>query len=332
MSGAGKGPASVLITGAGGYIGALTTAALAPFLDSDEYALSTLLAADVRETPPERRLPGVEYLTLDIRDPGIGEVLARKKVRAVVHLASIVTPGKKSNRELERAVDVGGTENILRGCLAAGVERIILTSSGAAYGYYPDNPEWLDEEDQIRGNPEFAYSDHKRLVEEMLKSYRREHPELNQLIMRPGTILGRTTRNQITDLFDAKRIIGLKGAATPFVFIWDKDVVGVIVKGLLEEKSGIFNLAGDGFLTMKEIARLLGKTFLPLPVSLVRLGLAVGKKLGLSQYGPEQVDFIRYRPVLANRRLKEEFGYTPAKTSREVFEYFMEGRRLGRQA
>jgi UDP-glucose 4-epimerase len=36
-----------------------------------------------------------------------------------------------------------------------------------------------------------------------------------------------------------------------------------------------------------------------------------------------------YRPVLANRRLKEEFGYVPRKTTREVFDFFLAARRAG---
>ena len=39
----------------------------------------------------------------------------------------------------------------------------------------------------------------------------------------------------------------------------------------------------------------------------------------LTQYGPEQVDFLRYGQV-DNHKLKEEFGYTPQKTSSEAFE------------
>ena len=327
--GKGRGPGSILITGAGGYIGGLTLDALAPCLCDEEYALSTIIALDVREVPDKNRLEGVQHLVCDIRDNGLTDIMAQHRVEAVVHLASIVTPGKKSDRELEYSVDVLGTANVLKACLDAGAGKIVVTSSGAAYGYYPDNPPWLDEQDALRGNPEFAYSDHKRQVEEMLAQYRREHPELRQLILRPGTILGAGTRNQITDLFDARRIIGLRGAETPFVFIWDRDVANVIVQGLLADKTGIYNLAGDGCLTMRAIAGLLGKPFLPLPVGLVRAALAVAKRLGLSQYGPEQVDFIRYRPVLSNRRLKEEFGYIPRKTSEEVFQFFMEGRRNG---
>ena len=217
--------------------------------------------------------------------------------------------------------------NVLEACLAAGVKKLIITSSGAAYGYYPDNPEQLTESDAIRGNVEFSYSDHKRQIEEMLAGWRDAHPELQQLVFRPGTILGRTTRNQITDLFDRPMILGLRGAATPFVFIWDEDMVGVLRRGLETEETGIFNVAGDGVMTMREIASRLGKRYVNLPVGLVRGVLWILSKLRLTQYGPEQVDFLRYRPVLDNARLKTDFGYVPRKTTLEAFEVFQEGRR-----
>ena len=51
--------------------------------------------------------------------------------------------------------------------------------------------------------------------------------------------------------------------------------------------------------------------------------LRIGHALGLTQYSAEQLDFLRYRPVLDNTALREEFGYTPMKTSREVFEFFV---------
>jgi UDP-glucose 4-epimerase len=47
------------------------------------------------------------------------------------------------------------------------------------------------------------------------------------------------------------------------------------------------------------------------------------KRLRLTQYGPEQVNFLRYRPVLSNQQLKEGFDYVPQKTTRQVFEYYL---------
>jgi UDP-glucose 4-epimerase len=238
----------------------------------------------------------------------------------VVHLASIVTPGKGSSREFEYSVDVEGTRNLLEACVRNAVRRVIVSSSGAAYGYHADNPPWLTESDPLRGNQSFAYSWHKRLVEEMLADYRKQQPQLEQIIFRIGTILGVTVKNQITDLFEKPRLLAIRGSDSPFVFIHDQDVVGAILHGIDSEKTGIFNVAGDGKLGIHEIAARLGKRCLVLPAGVLQAALWLLKKFHLTQYGPEQLDFLRYRPVLDNRRLKEEFGYVPKLSSAEVFE------------
>ncbi len=318
-----KGP-SVLITGAGGYIGRQVVVVLSRKYQKD---LAAIVATDIREVSPQERQEGVDYLTLDIRSPELRDIMKKYHIDTVVHLAAIVTPGQKSDRQFEYSVDVLGTKNVLDASVNAGVRKLIITSSGAAYGYHHDNPDQLDEQDALRGNPEFAYSDHKRQVEEMLAQYRDAHPGLKQLIFRPGTILGVTADNQITALFDKPVIMGLRGSDSPFVFIWDEDVVACILKGIWEDVTGIFNMAGDGVISMREIAALLGKPYVPMPVWLVQFALFVLKKLGMTQYGPEQVNFLRYRPVLSNDRLKWVFGYIPQKTSREAFESYIRQRR-----
>ncbi|MCU0596303.1 MAG: SDR family oxidoreductase [Desulfobacterota bacterium] len=317
---------NVFITGAGGYIGSLTVAALA----GNRHSVNKITAADIRPVPEDRRIAGVQYVTADIRDPELGKLFQEYQVDVVVHLAAVVNPGKKPDRAFLHTVEVEGTRNVLKACVSAGVRKFIYTSSGAAYGYYSDNPEWLTEDDLIRGNAEFPYSDHKRQVEEMLAEHRQAHPEVKQLIFRCCTILGATAKNQITDLFDGKRVMGLSGCEIPFVLIWDMDVVGAILKGICEgNSSGIYNVAGDGILTMKEMAGIMGKPYVAVPPGLIKGALWVMKKLGVTQYGPEQVNFLRYRPVLSNKRLKEVFGYTPQKTTRDVFEFFLESRKRG---
>ena len=309
---------AVLVTGSSGYVGSQVVRALAAG------ATPNVVAFDVRA--PENPVAGVTYVPGDIRDEELAEVLNRFHINTVVHLAAIVTPGRKPDRDLEYAVDVLGTKNVLESCRTARVERIIIASSGAAYGYHADNPALLTETDRLRGNPGFAYAHHKRLVEEMLADWRDRHPELQQLIFRPGTILGATTRNQITDLFERPFVLGLRGAEVPFVFIWDQDVVRCIVKGIRDEATGIFNLAGDGVLTLADIAAALGKPYVRLPVPLVWGALAVLKLARLTQYGPEQVDFLRFRPVLDNTLLKTAFGYTPELTTAGAFDLYRTAR------
>lgn len=326
MSGEGFVARRVLVTGADGFLGRSLLAALA-----EQGRLEALVAVDVREVPPDRRLMGVTYRQLDVRDSRIAEAIADHAIDTVVHLASIVTPGKDSNRAFEHSVDVGGTRNVLEACVANGVRHMVVSSSGAAYGYHADNPAWITESQPLRGNVVFAYADHKRQVEEMLADYRERHPSLAQTVLRIGTILGERVDNQITALFEKKRLIAIRGSASPFVFVWDEDVTGAIAHALGGAPSGCYNLAGDGALTIHEIASRLGKHAVDWPAGVLKAALAAGSALGVSRYGPEQLDFLRYRPVLLNTALKERFGYVPLKTSSEAFDAFVAAReRLGR--
>jgi len=317
----------VLVTGGGGYLGSQVIASLARSLA--EGSAECVVSLDVREMPAARRLPGVVYAAADIRDASLVDLLREHRIDTVVHLAAIVTPGKKADREFEYQVDVEGTRNVLRACVAAGARHVVISSSGAAYGYHADNTAWLAETDAIRGNHEFAYSWHKRLVEEMLAEVRQREPQLQQTVFRIGTILGETVANQITALFDKPRPLAIAGSDSPFVFIWDQDVVGAILHALSDGPPGIYNVAGDGALTIHQIAERMGKRCRVLPPRLLQAALWIGKRLGLTQYGPEQLRFLQYRPVLDNRRLKEEFGYRPRKTSAEVFDFWWAARRRG---
>ena len=315
----------VLVTGAGGYVGSLLVDALA----SGRVPVGGIVATDLHEPPAQKRHRDVVYERADIRSPGLAAIVERHRPEVVVHLAAIVTPGKRSDRELEYAVDVGGTGNLLEACAAAGVRRIVVSSSGAAYGYHADNPAWLTEDHPLRGNEAFAYSHHKRLVEEMLARWRIERPQLEQVVFRIGTVLGETVANQITALFDKPRLLAIRGSDSPFVFVWDGDVVGAILHAIAGGPAGVYNLAGDGALTIHQIAARLGKRRRVLPPALLRTALAVLKPLGLTQYGPEQLDFLRYRPVLDNTRLKTVFGYRPRMSSAQAFDVYCRARGFG---
>ena len=302
----------ILVTGGNGFLGSSVVAGLAA-------AGHDVVSADLRF--PTSEVEGVTHTVLDVTDAeAVSAGIAAAAPEVVVHLASIVTPGRDSSREKEHAVDVDGSRHVFAACLAHGVRRVVVSSSGAAYGYHPDNPVPLTEDDPLRGNEEFAYSHHKRLVEEQLATLRSEHPELEQVVLRIGTILGEHVDNQITALFERPRLLRIAGSDSPFVFVWDTDVVAIIQQAVTGDVTGVFNVAGDGTMTVPEIAKALGKRTLVVPERMLRVALRVGRRLRLTPYGPEQTRFLRYRPVLDNTRLKREFGYTPGRTSREAFD------------
>lgn len=297
----------VLVTGASGAVG---TALLDELANSD----LTVIATDV--SAPATLPANAHFKRLDVRGDDPDRVIAAERPDVVIHLASIVTP---STRDFAYAVDVTGSRNVIAACRAHGVKRLVVTSSGAAYGYHPDNPVPLCESDALRGNVEFPYSDHKRQVEDLLAAARREAPGLEQVVLRVGTVLGPGLENQITALFHRPRLLALRGSDSPFVFIWTRDLARILKRAVSDGPPGIYNVAGDGALGMGDLARELRKPLLRLPAWLVKLALAISHPLRLSRYGPEQVRFLQYRPVLDNSALKSTFGYRPELSSAEVF-------------
>lgn len=314
---------TVLITGAAGFVGRQVVAALA-----GQPGIS-VVATDLRATTPREQLDGVRYRRLDICEPGIGALLRELEVDVVVHLAAIVTPGPNMTREQQRRVDVDGTRAVLEACVEACVGKFIYTSSGAAYGYHGDASPLLREDDALRGNEVFAYAAHKREVEELLETYRQEQPSLEQLIFRVSSVLGPEVDNQITAMFERPVVLGLSRRDTPFCFIAAADVAACIVQGALGDQHGIYNLTGDGVMTLREIADAMGRRYVALPTRVVQGALKVLTRFELSPYGPEQTLFLEHRPVLDNAKLKREFGYQPRWTSREVFESYRVSRAGG---
>ena len=312
---------NMLVTGASGYIGSQLVKKLVEYRSEKGLSKMKIVGLDIK--PAIEELEDVPHYVMDIQDSKVSDVIRDHNIDSVIHLAAIVSPSKTMTREFIYKVEVEGTKNVLDACVKNGVTKFVNTSSGAAYGYYADSPEWLKESDPIRGNEEMPYPYHKRLVEEMLAEYRKNYPGLKQLIFRVCTILGDKTDNQITDMFWKPNVMGVRGTDTPFVFIWDQDLIACLMESALTEKEGIYNIAGDGTVTLRQIAKILKKPFIALPPNIVKNGLKVLKFFGATQYDPEEIKFIQYRPVLDNAKLKNEFGYTPMKTSREVFDYYL---------
>ncbi len=308
----------ILITGAAGCLGRQLVEKI---INRSKH---TVYATDVKANPfssgTEQRL---HYQQLDVRDQRFLDWVDECAPNAVVHLASILQISEQMPRETAYEIDVLGTERLLKACVNAKVNKFIVTTSGAAYGYYPENKHIITEERPTRGNPDYFYSAHKAAVEQLMKRYRGAHPELQQIVFRPGAILGPDFTGPVVNLFQQKIITGLLGYPGPFNFIWSEDVVDYIIEGLESDITGQFNMAGDGTLSMKDIAQHLDKPYLALPAGLIQAALAVAKPLGLSQYGPEQVKFIKFRPVLANDKLKTTFTHQPRYNTEQSLDAFL---------
>src|SRR5271166_6289407 len=126
---------TVAVTGPTGEVGRSLLAAL----EGSDHVKRVLGMARRPFDPAEFGWKKVEYRRGDVLDRStVDELVADADV--VVHLAFIIF------REETRKVNPQGSRNVFGACVAAGPRRLVYTSSIAAYGFHPDNPEVLTED------------------------------------------------------------------------------------------------------------------------------------------------------------------------------------------
>ena len=154
---------NVLVTGGAGYIGSVTVEALRARGDK-------VVVADNLSTGHEAALfEDVPFHRLDLHDMrGLAEVLEGHEIEAVVHFAAFSLVGESvQNPEKYMHNNVGGTIALLSAMLAAGVRRLVFSSSAATYG----EPEAVPITEDQRTVPTNPYGLTKRFMEQVMETY-----------------------------------------------------------------------------------------------------------------------------------------------------------------
>ena len=120
----------ILLTGAGGQIGRDLVAELLRREPRPQ-----IVATDLKPAAATDDAPGVTWRRLDVTDEAATRALvAEVRPDLVFHLAAILSAKGERDPQLAYAVNQTGTWNVLEACRAAGVPRLVFTSSIAVYG------------------------------------------------------------------------------------------------------------------------------------------------------------------------------------------------------
>jgi nucleoside-diphosphate-sugar epimerase len=235
----------ILVTGGNGFVGRHVVSALKD--RGDRVRVVVLPTEDTRWL--EER--GVAIHHGDIRQ--LDTLAAPMQcVDGVVHLAAMMDVWRPI--EEYHAVNVGGTENVCRAALAAGVSRFVHMSSSSVYGVALGAP--ADE-----GSPLAPFRDPypatkaagDRLVQRMIVE-----DQLPAVIIRPDQILGPGDHLHFGRMADRLRagkgvIVGSGDNAIPLVYVTD------VVQGLLlaldhdQAVGHAYNITNDHPLTQQQL-------------------------------------------------------------------------------
>jgi UDP-glucose 4-epimerase len=305
-----------VITGGSGYIGSRLVDLLERRDDTEKIVICDVAA-------PKGYRPHTEYERLDVRDrQAVRSVLERVRPDVLVHLAFILNPSH--DEEFAYNVDVNGTHNVLEAADKVGTRQVLVTTSGVAYGAFPDNPVPLTEDDPVRGVAGFTYARDKTESDRLCQLWAATHPERVMTIVRPCIVFGPNVDNYLVRLWTKQPFAVDVGTIDRQIqFVHEDDVVEGITGLLLGRHAGAFNVAGDGLMTNRECAELIGTPTRKMPLRVYR-GLArVMWRLRQSEVPPGGIEFALHSWLLSNEKLKRTTGWSPKYTSRETFEITM---------
>jgi UDP-glucose 4-epimerase len=166
----------ILLTGGAGYVG---SACLRWLLEHghDPIAYDNLSEGNRTAVPQasERLIKG------EIADTAaLAEAMRSRGVEAVMHFAALLSvPNSVADPESYYRVNVGGTKSVLDAMRAAGVRRIVFSSTAATYGFHTEMP-LREDSPQL---PETPYGKTKRTCEWMIHDYARAY-DLGYTVLR----------------------------------------------------------------------------------------------------------------------------------------------------
>jgi len=310
----------VAVTGPSGEIGQAVVAAL----DRSREVARILGMARRPFDPSARGWRKVTYRRGDVLDRAAVEGLVAD-ADVVVHLAFMIMGGERESR----AVNLEGSRNVFEASVAAGAKRLVYASSVAAYGFHRDNPQPLTEDVPARGTAAHYYSAQKAEVETLLAdtlagaataSYVFRPcivagPQAPLLIdSMPYTQVSERLPSAVLSLLEGVPILKpvLPDPGVPFQLVHHDDVASAMRAAVLGRGTpGVYNLAGPGQLTVRQLADELGWYSIPVPELAVD---AVAEMVGRLGFLPAQAQWVaafREPMIMSASKARRELGWRP---------------------
>jgi UDP-glucose 4-epimerase len=317
---------TVAVTGATGEIGR-------PFVRALELTpeVGRVLAMARRPVDPgELGWNKTEYHQGDILDrAAVDELVA--DVDVVVHLAFIVVKAAASSYD----INIEGSRNVFEATAAAGVPRLLYTSSVAAYGYH-DHEGALTEDVPTRGTERHAYSQQKAEVERVLDETLTGSATATY-VFRPCIVAGPEAPALLDQLPYLRlahtvpaavlralgRVPGVKPVlpdhGVPFQLVHHDDVAVALVAGVLGRGNpGVYNLAGAGEVRLSDIAKELDWYTVPIPKRAIDVTANIAGRFPLLAVGAGWLEALRIPMLMDCTRACRQLGWQPAYDGRQT--------------
>lgn len=302
----------VLVTGGAGFIGSHLIRLLVT------QGIHCVVVDNLSTGKVDNLIPEVDFYQMDVNSPKLNSVFAKNHFDAIVHLAgqTLVSDSiKEPLHDLE--VNIDGSVRVMNLAQKYGVDRIIFSSTAAAYGDVIDKDLPLKENHELK--PASFYGLSKITVENYLYLYHKLYG-LNYIIFRFANVYGERQGDNgeggVISIFtkkiaQGKNITIFGDGKQTRDFVYAGDIAKGIYKALLTNHvNSIYNLSSGTETSLLDLVNFLSHIS--------------GKKIRPNFSVKRDGDI--YRSILCNEKARNNLGWKPEMSLveglKKTYQYF----------
>ncbi len=303
----------VAITGCRSWLGERLVEAL-----EREPACEHILALDIAR--PRNGGDKTRFIRVDLTHPDsdvrMAALLDQDGIDTLVHLAFLSFPSHASGwaHELEAI----GSMYVMNAAASSSVRKVVMGSTTMVYGANPDNPNYLTEGHRLRGVRGSRWVKDKVAAERELAVLQRDFPKIKTTCLRFATTLGPTVRGFFPRVFSRRVLVQLMGYDPLMQFLHEEDAASALLKAVVEDHPGVFNVVGEGVLYYSQAIGLGGRVPVVVPQLLAEPATSALWNLQLVDVPGVFLSYFKYSWCADGRRMREVFGFEPRHTSRDT--------------
>jgi UDP-glucose 4-epimerase len=255
---------------------------------------------------------GVDVVTVNHR--GLASVIAESGVEAVAHMGILSTPDK-GGRPAMKEHNIIGSMQLLAACQAApDVRKVVVRSSTAAYGASFRDPAIFTESTPPTLMPRGGFAKDVIEIEGYVRGFRRRRPDVTTTVLRLAPFVGAHANTTLTRYFALPVVPTVLGRDPRLQFIHIDDALEVLVRAVVENHHGTYNVAGAGVMLLSQAIRRAGRVAMPVFEPGMSALAAFVKASGIGDFNLDQLDLFVHGRVVDTTNLVEEFGFRPRST------------------
>ena len=293
---------SILIIGASGGLAQIVANLL-----SKTYPNAKILGIDSRIPASTYKKSNMHFTRIRYTRGNFEKLFRNNDFDVVYHLARMSHAINPSGHKMEERLNLNimGTGRIIDLSYKHKVKKLLILSTHHVYGALPDNPVFIAEEAPLRASivhPELRdVTEMDQLAVSKMWQYQNE---MEIIITRPCNIIGPTINNTITRYLTAP-IAPLGIDYNPmFQFIHEFDMAHILVDSLVYLSTGVYNIARDDVISIREARKLIGNTSLPVPLIALSPMAKVFKKVW--SFPDYLLDYLMYSCIIDGSNIQDK--------------------------